>query len=145
MSRVRGNLDIARPVEVVFDVVADPRNEPSYNPTMISATKVTSGPVGVGTRFEATVLRRGASLPITIECTRFHRPHRVDSRSVMAGATVEGHLQCDPIAEGTRLSWDWTVTVTGAARLVGPLVGLVGRRNERRTWSGLKTLLEGTD
>lgn len=46
MSRVRGSLDIARPDDVVFDVVADQRNEPSYNPTMPEATKLTPGPIG---------------------------------------------------------------------------------------------------
>ena len=35
MSRVRGSLDIARPVEVVFDAVVDQRNEPSYNAAFI--------------------------------------------------------------------------------------------------------------
>ena len=88
MSRVRGSLDIARPVEVVFDVVADQRNEPSYNPTMTAATKVTDGPIGVGTRFDATVMSRGTPRPVTIEYTSFERPHRIDSHSVMDGATV---------------------------------------------------------
>ena len=96
MSRVRGSLDIARPVEVVFDAVADQRNEPSYNPTMTAATKVTDGPIGVGTRFEATVMSRGTPQPVTIEYTGFERPHRIDSHSAMAGATVQGHVQCDP-------------------------------------------------
>lgn len=82
MSRVRGSLDIARPVEVVFDVVADQRNEPSYNPAMTAAAKVTDGPIGVGARFEATVVSRGTPRPVTIEYTSFERPHRIDSHSV---------------------------------------------------------------
>ena len=90
MSRVCGALDIARPVDVVFDAVADQRNEPTYNRHMTASTKVTPGPIGLGTRF----------------------------------------------------SWDWTVTLTGPAWFAGPLVGLIGRRQERRTWTGLKDCLE---
>ena len=56
MSQVRGSLENARPVQVVFDVVADQRNEPAYNPNMTAATKVTPGPIGVGTRFKANVM-----------------------------------------------------------------------------------------
>jgi hypothetical protein len=41
VSRVRGTLNFARPIEVVFDVVADQRTEPGYNPTMTAATKMT--------------------------------------------------------------------------------------------------------
>jgi hypothetical protein len=43
-------------------------------------------------------------------------PHRIDSRSLMSGATVDGHVQCDPDQTGTRCSWDLTVTLTGPAR-----------------------------
>lgn len=142
MSRVRGALDIARPVEVVFDAVADQRNEPTYNPHMTASAKVTPGPIGVGTRFEATVMARGTMQPVTIEYTGFERPHRIGSRSVMTGATVDGHIQCDPAPTGTRFSWDWTVTLTGPSRFAGPLVGLIGRRQERRIWNGLKNHLE---
>lgn len=144
MSRVRGALEIARPVPVVFDAVADQRNEPSYNPQMTASTKLTPGPIGVGTRFEATVMTRGTPQPVTIEYTGFERPHRIDSRSAMDGATVQGHIQCDPTPTGTRFSWDWTVTLTGPARFAGPLVGLIGRRQERTIWTGLKEHLEDT-
>ena len=143
MSRVRGSLDIARPAEVVFDTVADQRNEPSYNPTMTQSTKVTDGPIGVGTRFEATVISRGTPRPVTTEYTTFERPHRIDSRSVMDGATVHGHIRCDPTPANTRFSWEWEVRLTGPARLAGPLIGMIGRRQERTIWTGLKLYLEG--
>jgi hypothetical protein len=142
---VHGALDIACPVDVVFDVVADQRNEPSYNPAMTESAKVTPGPIGVGTRFEATVVARGTPRPVAIVYSGFERPHRIDSSSVMDGATVQGHVQCDPASTGTRFSWDWTVTLTGRARFAGPLVGLIGRRQERRIWTGLKHHLEYGD
>ena len=145
MSRVRGSLEIARPVEVVFDAVADQRNEPSYNPTMTESIKVTPGGIGVGTRFEASVISRGTPRPVTIEYTGFERPHRIDSHSVIDGATVHGHIQCDPTPAGTRFSWDWDVAVTGPARVAGPLISLIGRRQERTIWTSLKRYLEGTD
>jgi uncharacterized protein YndB with AHSA1/START domain len=143
VSRVRGSLHIARPVDEVFDFVADQRNEPSFNPKMTASIKLTDGPLGVGTRFRATVLSRGKPLPVTIEYTGFDRPHRIVSRSVMAGAIAQGHVQCDPTPSGTRFSWDWTVTVAGPGRFAGPLIGVIGRRQERIIWTDLKQHLEG--
>jgi hypothetical protein len=35
MARVSGEIRIERPVEEVFDFVADQRNEPIYNPRML--------------------------------------------------------------------------------------------------------------
>ena len=47
MARVDGEIVIEQPAEVVFDVVADQRNEPTYNPAMTrSQKKLTEGPIG---------------------------------------------------------------------------------------------------
>jgi hypothetical protein len=54
MARVTGEILINRPVALVFDYVADQRNEPIYNPRMLRSEKITDGPIGVGTRFRAT-------------------------------------------------------------------------------------------
>ena len=43
MTHVTGSIFIDRPVEKVFDVVADQTNEPSYNPSMTSSRQVTDG------------------------------------------------------------------------------------------------------
>jgi hypothetical protein len=51
MTWTRGGLEIARPVEEVFDTVADQRNEPRHDPRMTSSTKLSEGPIGVGIRF----------------------------------------------------------------------------------------------
>jgi hypothetical protein len=51
MTWTRGGLEIARPVEEVFDTVADQRNEPRHDPRMTSSTKLSEGQIGVGIRF----------------------------------------------------------------------------------------------
>jgi hypothetical protein len=49
MAGIEGEIVISRPVEMVFDYVADQSNEPQYNPQMVRAQKITSGPIGKGT------------------------------------------------------------------------------------------------
>jgi hypothetical protein len=51
MARIEGEILLRRPVDVVFDYVADQSNEPQYNPQMVRAEKITAGPVGKGTQF----------------------------------------------------------------------------------------------
>jgi hypothetical protein len=142
MARVTGSIVIGRPIEEVFDAVADQTNEPRYNPSMTASRQVTDGPIGVGTHFLATILIRGRPTEVDIEVTRYERPSVLGTRSVMAGSTVVGELRLEPVASGTRFSWDWDVTVAGLARLLGPLVAIVGRRQERAIWTGLKDWLE---
>jgi hypothetical protein len=47
-------------------------------------------------------------------------------------------------AEGdeTVMGWDWQVSPKGWFRLLGPLVGPLGGRMERKIWTGLKHKLE---
>jgi hypothetical protein len=142
MARVRGSIYIDRPTNEVFDVVADQTNEPLYNPAMTASRRLDDGPIGVGTRFRATVLTRGKPLPVEIQITGFERPSELASRSVMGRSTVSGRVRFDPVASGTRLSWDWDVELGGVARVLDPLVAAVGRRQERAIWGGLKRLLE---
>jgi hypothetical protein len=46
---IEGEIVIGRPVEEVFDFVADERNEPRYNVQMRRAEKISEGPIGLGT------------------------------------------------------------------------------------------------
>ena len=39
MAKIEGEIVIGRPVDVVFDMVADQRNEPTYNPAMTHARR----------------------------------------------------------------------------------------------------------
>ena len=48
MARVDGEIVILRPVEEVFDFVADERNEPRYNPRMVRSELISEGPIGWG-------------------------------------------------------------------------------------------------
>jgi len=145
MTRMCGSIEIRRPVEEVFDFIGDQRNELSYNPKMTESVKLTEGPIGVGTRFRATVLSAGRPLPMMIEYTGFDRPHRLRSRSVMTGSVVEGEVCYQPVPHGTRFTWEWDVSVSGPARFAGPLIGWIGRREERSIWTGLQRHLEGKE
>ena len=142
MPKISGSIEIRRPVEEVFDFVADETNEPRYNDEMVHCEKVSPGPVGVGTSYEAVLDVRGRTTPMIIEVTDIDRPERLASRSRVPTMDIYGALVFEPIADGTRMSWEWDLQPRGPLRLVGPLVTFMGRRQEERIWTRLKELLE---
>ncbi len=142
MARIEGEILIERPVEEVFDYVADERNEPGYNREMLRAEKVTDGPIGVGSRFSATVRQGRRPADMEIEFTGYDRPRLLASTSRAGTLHVAGELTFGPAEGGTRMHWAWDVHPRGLMRLLGPLVTWIGRRQERRIWTGLKELLE---
>lgn len=142
MNHIHGEVLIGRPVEAVFDFVADERNEPRYNPRMVVAEKVTHGPIGVGTRFTATTKTGRGTADMVIEVTAFERPTRLTTATTLSTMDIRGTLTFEAVDEGTRMGWSWDLEPKGALRLLGPIVGMVGRRNEKAIWNSLKDLLE---
>jgi carbon monoxide dehydrogenase subunit G len=143
MVRVEGEILIHRPVEEVFDFVADERNEPRYNARMRRAEKITEGPIGLGTRYRAEVVSVGRSVPMVIEFTGYERPRRLASKTTMSSMDIRYTLTFEPLPEGTRMRWSGDVEPRGILKLMGPLVAWMGRRQELRIWTSLKRFLEG--
>ena len=143
MGRISGEILINRPVEQVFDYVADQRNEPIYNPRMLHSEKITGGPIGVGTRFRAMAQSRRREIEMLIEVTEYQRPRRFGSRTTMSSVDIDGGLTFEPVNGATRMSWSWDVRPRGSLRLLAPLVARLGRRQEQTIWTALRDQLEG--
>ena len=142
MVRIDGEIVINRPVDKVFDFVADARNEPRYNPRMLRAEKLSPGSVGLGTRFrdEVRSLRRRAE--IRIEVVGYDRPRRLALSIDMASMHIRGTLAFQPVADGTRMRWSWELAPCGVLKLLTPLIARLGRRQEQAIWASLKRCLE---
>jgi uncharacterized membrane protein len=145
MANVSGEILINRPVEQVFDFVADQRNEPIYNPRMLRSEKITEGPIRVGTRFRAAARSKRRPVEMLIEVTEYQRATRFGSRTTMSAVDINGGLTFEAVDGATRMSWSWEVRPRGLPlRLLGPLVARLGRRQEQRIWTELKNQLEGS-
>jgi len=142
MAEIKGEITIGRPVEVVFDYVADQTNEPRYNPNMVRAEKATAGPIGKGTRFRSAVGSAKRSVEMLIEYTGYDRPRLLASTTTMKQADIDYTLMFEPVAAGTRMQWAGQVKPKGVLRLLGPLITWIGVRREQRIWASLKRHLE---
>jgi carbon monoxide dehydrogenase subunit G len=145
MARIEGEIVINRPVDEVFDFVADERNEPRYNPRMLSSEKLSPGPIGPGTRFRAEFASRRRPVAMTIEFTGYQRPRRLASWSRLPMMDIRGALTFDPVPGGTRMRWSWDAEPRGVLKLAFPMFARIGRRQERDTWTSLKRLLEARE
>ena len=120
MKPIEGEIVIRCPPVVVFDCVADERNEPRYNPRMRHVRKVTDGPIGEGTQFNAVLQSGRRSVPMDIRFTAFARPAVLGSTTTLASMDIDGTLTFEPVEAGTRLRWSWNMRPKGAMRLAGP-------------------------
>jgi Polyketide cyclase / dehydrase and lipid transport len=145
MARIEGEIMINRPVEEVFDFVADERNEPHYNPRMVRAEKLSPGPVGLGSRFRAEMRTRPRPMEMTTELTGYERPRRLASTTRLSRMAIRGTLSFDPAPGGTRMRWSWDLKPHGLLKLMTPLATRIGARGELAIWTSLKQFLEAPE
>ncbi|GAA1036338.1 hypothetical protein GCM10009557_46820 [Virgisporangium ochraceum] len=142
MTRIRGEITIDAPVEDVFDLVADERNEPRYNPRISRAVKVNAGPVGPGARFMAEPRGGGYRRAMAMTILEYDRPRRLHNAVRASYLRVDGVLTFQEVPGGTRLSWNWDTALVGPMKILSPLLAVVGPAWERRNWVGLRTFME---
>jgi uncharacterized protein YndB with AHSA1/START domain len=145
MTHIVGEVTIKASMHEVFEVVADERNEPLYNPRIVRAEKVSAGPVGAGTRFVAEPKGMGSKGEMTLTILEYERPHRLHNVVRSSYLEVDGTVTFEEVAGGTRLRWDWDMTMVGPMRLLSPLLAVIGPSWERRNWVGLKEYMESGD
>lgn len=138
MTVIRSTTLIGRPIEEVFDFAVDTRNEFKWNPKVRAMTKVTDGPIGLGTRMTAKWTISGH---IELECTEYDRPYRwAWTNGGPIAVTVTVTLSEE--AGGTRLRTAFDARAHGPARLFFPVFVRIMRKDEARNMGYLKACLE---
>jgi uncharacterized protein YndB with AHSA1/START domain len=142
MITAQGEVFIQRPIEEVFDFLADSRNEPAWLPGASKVEKTTAGPLGQGTRFEGEYARAGT---VSLELLQCERPHRVTFRARSRIVQFDDAVLLAPEGAGTRLRATLTARPQGFMRLMEPVMGRIMRQQFERNWTALKRALEEKD
>jgi hypothetical protein len=109
---------------------------------MRDAEQISEGLIGSGTRFRTELETMGRTMPMIVEFTGYERPRRLASATRSSMIETGGALTFESVPGSTRMRWSWDVLPRGALRVMAPLVGVIGRREEQRIWGNLKRLLE---
>jgi uncharacterized protein YndB with AHSA1/START domain len=131
---------IAQPPAEVFDYVSDPERLATWQTNTVSA--VPDGPMRLGTRLrEVHRTPGGKELESVVEVAEFE-PGRVFALRVVEGTPVHLRITLDPAEGGTRLRFRAHGQLTGAMRLLQPVIGRVLRRQFSEQLATLKRVLE---
>lgn len=120
-------ITIDRPIERVFDFLADGENDKRFSKRIVEIAKTTEGPVGVGTRYVSKAKDVGLTAKHEFEITTFERPTSIRWRELSKGPVTvcEGGYELRPAGNGTELTFSGDLEGHGIGKL---MLGFVSRK-----------------
>ena len=133
------------PADLVFEYVSTPENDPTWVPISLRHEKLSPGPMRLGSITEEDVGFLGRRMRYTWEVIRYEPPTAFASRSVSGPIPATIHVLLEALDGGarTKVTLVAEVRLSGAYRLMEPLMRRVARRQFSTQLQTLKDLLEG--
>lgn len=133
---------INRPSEEVFEFVMDVPHDAQWRTGVVEAAFTSEGPTGVGSTGFDRIEANGRSM--AAEWTVFEfEPGKLARWTLDTGPIAgTGGYVCEPTGESTRFTLEASVKPSGWYRMLGPVFGLIGRRQNRADVLNLKAILE---
>lgn len=130
------------PVDEAFATVTDLTTFPEWNPTTVSARKLSQGEIGEGTRFELAIRGFGRQ---EIELREFEHNRRVNlvphSKKISGG-----HVWAfTPEGEKTRIDHELVMDPKGFFKVFGFMMGKMADKNLRDTANAVQEYLESAE
>jgi hypothetical protein len=135
-------IDVDRPATDVFAYVMNVSHDAQWRTGVVEAGFTSTGALGVGTTGYDKVDANGREAVAT--WTVYDYEADSHARWTLDAGPIRGTggYICDPIGAGTRFTLEAHVKPTGWYRILGPLFGMIGRRQNRADVRKLKGILE---
>jgi len=140
--RLHEQRTVASPQSEVFAYAADFSNIGDWDPGVVASSKMTDGPVGVGTRYQLEVKFVTGMIPMVYEITAYEP----DTRVVLVGSSTKLHA-VDEIrfaGDGPTTLIDYTADLTFLSffRYLVPVMGPALKKVGTRAVDGLAKALQ---
>lgn len=133
---------IARPLDEVFEYVADARNRPSWDESVDTEELTSPEPIGVGSTVRTGFRSMGRPYEYTWEVVEHQPPNRQTIESTSGPFPTTLAYELDGREGGTWVDFSVTGRPTGLLRLLQPLIARNTQSNLDRGFERLRQLLE---
>lgn len=147
MGQMTFSKHVNAPVERVFELASDFANAPQRVSGINRVEMLTSGPVGVGTKFKETRIMMKKEATETMEVLAFDRPRSYTLGAFSCGTQYESSFQFDRDGSGTNMTMTFKYTPKSFfAKMFSPLTGLMSgmiRKCVEKDMEDIKKAAEG--
>lgn len=135
---------IERPIEDVFAFVSNLENSPLWGRTD-KTTKVSDGPISVGTIFREEARFMGRRIDSLTEVTEFDPPTKFTYVIPEGSAQGRATFSFEAVREGTRANFTGEAELGRFADLLSPIFSRLINRDVKSLFQRLKDLLEAPE
>ncbi len=143
MIKIENSYVINRPIEEVFEFMANSENDPQWSSGAQEVMKTSEGPTGVGTTYTTVSRFLGRRLEATFEYTAYEPNKRLAGKATSGPILFQFENTFEPAAEGgTKVTISSEGDAGGLFKLAEPLVARMLQRQVDTDTANLKDLLE---
>lgn len=135
---VNAEVEVARPRDQVFDLMADARNEARWNSAVSRSELLTGEPIGLGTEYTTT--NRGQEYLAVV--TTYERPDRVAFSVVGKVLEIAATMQFTDSADGTTLDATFDLQPKSYMKVLMPLAAGMMRKEFPKQLASFKRFCE---
>jgi hypothetical protein len=131
--------EISRPVSVVFDQIADNRNEAQWNTQVSAIDLVSEEPIQKGSRFK--VVNHGNVLDLVL--SKYNKPQSLSFDGTSKAMDIHADVTFKTLdANTTHVSAEYTITPNGFMKVVMPLIAPMLRKQFTKEFENFKHFSE---
>ncbi|MEU8852629.1 SRPBCC family protein [Streptomyces sp. NPDC048564] len=145
-GQFEATVEVDRPVDAVFDYLADGRNDPQFSPRVLGIERVPDTPTTVGTVFRSTVKDAGMKTAREFRITDLEAPVRIRWAEASKNTVTvrEGGYDLESLAEGrTRVRIYNVLEGHGVGKLLVGLALAAARKDADSFGARIKAAAEG--
>jgi len=142
MARIEETVEIKCPADKVFAYVADAKNWPKWQLSMLEAKQNSPGEMSVGTTFEGVNKVMGRRMAWTSKVTEYER-NKAWREAIKSGSTLlDERLTFNAVERGTKVTQVYDMKAGGFLKLFAPMMASSMRKEMKKNLSNLKNILE---
>ena len=141
MSRYLASIPSTRSPQDAFDYLAAFDNIRDWDPSVLRAKRLDSGPIVIGSAFEVVVKARSKEKPLRYEVIGLDPGRRIQLEAIDPAYRSFDTITVEPDAAGSIVTYDAVLEARGAMRLITPIVSRVFQKLAAAADRGLQRVL----